>query len=345
MKPTVFVTGATGFLGRGFLEELHRRGHGIHALVRPTSDRSGLGDLPVRWHEGDITNPASVEGALRNLASEVEEEGLRRPIWAIHSAALIRFQSGGVERARSTNVEGTWNVLAACRRAGVGRVLHISSVVAVGHSRDGRPLNEDAEYNGDELGVTYMTTKRAAEDIALGMTGELDVVAINPGTVIGRGCMSESTLGLLRAAAEGRGPRLAPPGVLPLVDRDDVVAAGLRALDVAPRGRRYILVAENLPVRKLLTAAAELYGTRPPRWTVPAWIWRRLVSGVRLLDRLRPLERMGPEGLDLLGRAMAYDAARARAELGFDPAPIRESLHRTAVDFASRGQLPIPVDP
>lgn len=341
MKPSIFVTGGTGFLGRGFLEELHRRGHRLHALVRPTSDRTGLEELPIRWHEGDITNPVTVEAALGAMTEE--ESG--RVLWVIHAAALIRFQSGGVERARSTNVEGTWNVLAACRRVGVDRVLHISSVVAVGHARDGRALNEDAAYNGEELGITYMTTKRAAEDVALGMTGELDVVAILPGTMIGRGCTSESTLGLLRAAAEGRGPRIAPPGTLPLVEREDVVAAGIRALEVAPRGRRYILVAENLRVRELLAAAAELYGTRAPRWTIPTWAWRGLVAAVRVLDRVRPLERVGPQGLDLLGRTMAFDAGRARNELGFDPAPIGESLRRTAEDFARRGFLGAPADP
>lgn len=68
MRQAVLVTGATGFLGRSVVRELCAE-HEVHALVRPTADRTPLDDLQVTWHAGDLTDPPSVEAALAALAA------------------------------------------------------------------------------------------------------------------------------------------------------------------------------------------------------------------------------------------------------------------------------------
>ena len=128
MKPSVLVTGATGFVGAELVRQLVEAGHEVDVLVRASSDRSLLAGLPVHWREGELDSLPALDDALARLVARGGES------WVVHSAAVISYATRDAELQRRVNVEGTRNVLAACRRHRVTRVLHVSSVVAVGHA-------------------------------------------------------------------------------------------------------------------------------------------------------------------------------------------------------------------
>jgi dihydroflavonol-4-reductase len=325
----VLVTGGTGFLGGGIVHALRARGIATHVLARASSERGALDGLGVTWHVGDLTDAAAV---ARAVAGTVEVAG-GAPVRVVHSGALISSRSADGEAQRRINVDGTRYVLDAARRQGVARLVHVSSVVAVGHAADGEPLDERAEFNSGHLGVDYVDTKRAAEELALAAARHLDVVVVNPGAIFGKVSRASNSARFLRETMAGKGPPFAPPGGVGVLGVEDAVAGTLLALERGRRGERYILVESNLAALELFRLVAELADVKPVRAALPQWLWRIALAGARIVDRVRPLELAPPQAMVLLGKKMWFDAGKARAELGWSPEPFRQVLERTLADL------------
>ncbi len=333
----VLVTGATGFVGCALVPHLAAAGYAVHALARPTANRAPLARTMVRWHEGDLLDDDSVDRAVATFCAEAAETGATPLV--VHGAALISYRTGDGDAARRVNVEGTRRVLDACQTHGVARVVHVSSVVAVGFARSAaEALDEDARFNGASLYCDYVTTKRAAEDFALAVAKQLDVVVVNPGAIFGRAPELSNTSIFLRRVAERRIGPVSPPGSLAAVGVDDV-AEGIRlALERGERGRRYILTESNLTNAELIQAASEELGVRPPRLALPGALWRLVAGGAGVWDRARKLEEATPQALRLLGVHWRCASDRARSELGWSPRPFREVLADTVEWLRDRGE-------
>ena len=333
MKPPVLVTGATGFVGAALVRELATLGHPVYALARPSADRTELEGLDLRWQAGDLEDAASIERAVAAVCAAGE-----RP-WIVHSAALISYRTRDARLQRRVNVEGTHAVLDACRRHPIGRLLHVSSVVAVGHARARDVLDEEAPFNGAELGCDYVDTKRAAEELVLAAAGELDVVVVNPGAIFGPNPRGGNSVKFLHKLVRGELGPFAPPGSLSVVGVDDVALGCILALEHGARGRRYLLVESVHSLLELFRLAARLLGVLSPRWTVPPPLWRALVLGTRAADALRPAELFTPQTLRLLGVHFRFHATRAREELGWHPRPFEDVLRETIAYLRQCGEL------
>ena len=181
---TTLITGATGLVGGHIARALHRRGERLWILVRPRSSREGLVGVDAEEVLGDVRDPASLRRAM---------EGVER---VVHAAALTRLDPFAAERMRSINVEGTRNVLEAARAAGVKRLLHVSSIAAVGSGTLDRPADETTAWNFEHKGP-YWATKHEAEQLVLDAArrGDLDAVIIHKledyGIEIGRASCRE----------------------------------------------------------------------------------------------------------------------------------------------------------
>ena len=333
----VLLTGATGFLGRELARRLCARGERVEALARRGSDRSGVARLPIAWHEGDLADADADERAVAAFRARTRERGEGARV--LHCGALISYRTRDRGAAVAANVEGTRNVLASARRHEVDRLLLVSSVVAVGTSPDGRPVDEGAAFDGAGLGVDYVDTKRAAEELVLAERGSLDVVAVNPGAIFGPVERASNTARFVRRVAEGRSPWFAPPGTVSVVGLDDAAEGTLLALDRGRRGERYLLVESSLTALELFRAIARAVGARPARWRVPRALWPAVVLAARVVDRVRPLELTPPQALVMLGCDLRFDARKAREELGWRPRPFDEVLAATVEGLRERGLL------
>jgi nucleoside-diphosphate-sugar epimerase len=340
MTRRALITGATGFVGSALVRALSERGCDVHALARSSSDRTLVGSVPVTWHAGDLTDGAAVERAVAALCDGAQGgDGAERP-WVVHSGAVISYRTGDAELQRAVNVGGTRNVLAACRRHPVGRLLHVSSVVAVGHARPGETLDEEAAF--ETLDCDYMVTKRAAEELALAAADELDVVVVNPGAIFGHGHTGPNTVQMLQRIARGGTGPCAPPGALSVVGREDVVAGCVQALERGARGRRYLLTESVWELRALLALVASELGVPGPRLTVPRPLWRVLIAGASTFERALQSLDLGPltpQSLGMLGARFAFDSGRARRELDWRPRPFEGVLRETVDWLRARGLL------
>jgi dihydroflavonol-4-reductase len=333
----VLVTGATGFLCAEVVRRLVARGDEVHALARKTADRSVLEGLDVHFHEGDLTDVASLESACWKMAER--SFASRRPWDLVHGAALISYKTKDRAQALAINVEGTQAVLEAARKSGVARVVHVSSVVAVAACVGDETLDESAAFNLADCGVDYVTTKHEAEQIALAMARDLDLVVVNPGAIFGPVERRSNTARFIRQVALGKGPIAAPPGTIGVLGVTDAAVGTILALDRGRRGERYLLVERSITSRQLFDAVAEELGRRGPLLTVPRVMWPVLLCGARMWDRFFPIDLAPPQGLVMLARDLRFDAAKARRELGWTPQPFDVVLKGTIASLKERGML------
>jgi dihydroflavonol-4-reductase len=332
----VLVTGGTGFVGSHVVRRLLQRGRAVHVLARAGSPRAALAGLPLCWHEADLTDAQALERAVGAAARSARERGVELEV--VHSAASISYRRRDRELLRRTNVEGTRALLAACAGAGVARLCHVSSVVALGAvAREDQYLDDDAPLRGHTLGCGYAQTKGAAEELVLAAGRHQDVVVVSPAAVFGPAPQGSNTLYFLRRVARGGFGPLAPPGSLSVVGVEDTAEGIVLALERGERGRRYLLSESSHSLRELLALACRTFGRRPPLGRVPAGPWRALAGAAGLLERVLPLERTTGEALSLFGRHLRFRARRAPEELGWSPRPFREVLAATAEWMRARG--------
>lgn len=311
----VFMTGATGFVGRHLARRLVEAGAHVRALVReiprgPHSVPPGVEPFPGELNDGR---------AIRAAATGCSH--------AFHVAAHVRYDDDWATASR-VNIDGTRTVIEAARAAGVRRLIHTSSIVTVGASRNATPLDEDVTWNLADRHIPYITTKRQAEDVALAAASpSFDVVVVNPGSVIGPGDPGPSEFGLLcRRFWKGRIPFHFGGGIN-LVDVRDVAWGHLLAAERGTNGRRYIVGGDNVTWPAFFRALS-LAATRRGRWVrMPqaaarpvAWIERWLAPA----RHRRP--SLSPERARVAGLFWHYRTDRARDELGLRSRPLAETL-------------------
>ncbi len=229
---------------------------------------------------------------------------------------------------RRVNVEGTRRVVEAARSTGVRRLVHTSSIVAVAASERPEVLDEGAQWNLGRLAVPYVTTKREAEAIALEAAGvSLNVVVVNPASVVGPGDFSRGLFGTLcHRFWRGRVPFYFGGGNC-FVDVRDVAVGHLLAAERGRPGARYILGGENMSYGEFFRALACAAGRPFPRLRLPTY-GGPLVA--RLNDRLLPGQPrhayLTAGQARLTGLYFFFSSARAQGELGYRTRPIAASL-------------------
>lgn len=325
------ITGASGLLGGNLAAELRARRVQVRAIRRRTTRIDHLADLDIEWVYGDLDDPASLEHAFRG--ADV----------VFHSAAAVGVSPTVTPALRKANVDGTAAVIGAARKAGVGRLVHVSSVVAVGLSRDGAPVGEDAPWNFSDHGLDdgYCITKHQAEQlVAAAAKDGIDAVIVNPGFMIGPRDARPSSGRVIVDLVRGRIP-IYPAGRNNFVDVRDVARGTVAAWERGARGRRYILGGHNLPYRDLFQRIGRIAGVRPPR--VPAPRLAALAAGLAgdAYQRLTGREPVfgSVEARYAYTDRFQFTSARAEAELGYRRGSIDNAIRDAITWFRAAGML------
>lgn len=303
---TVLVTGATGCVGANIVEALLARGYSVRALRRVSSRLTALDGLEPELVTGDIMDVESLRSAMAGC--EV----------VFHAAAVSQYWRNSVDLLYQSNVAGTRNVLDAARASGVERVVFTSSVAVLGiPSKDHPVLDESATFNRPPDWFHYGYSKVLAEaEVARAVAGGLDVVCVNPASVIGRRDVYFVGGEVLRTAKRGL-TLVAPPGGMGIVAAEVVGLGHVLAAERGRTGERYILNGENIPHADLLRMAAAVVGGRAPWFTVPRGFIRGAAAlGRRLFGGPRSRFSAALSQLELSGLDMYFDGSKAERELG-----------------------------
>jgi dihydroflavonol-4-reductase len=324
----VLVTGASGFVGQWLVKELLAEGVEVRELRRKSSS-SERPDPRIEVALGDVTNLESVENATRDMGA------------VFHLAGHVGYSRAERATMEAINVDGTANVVRACVKSKVPRLVHMSSVVAVGASTDGvKPLTEESPYNLEHLDLGYFETKHKAERLVKEAvtSGKLDAVILNPSTIYGAGDAAKGSRKVQLKVARGRFPFYTSGGVS-VVAVEDVVKATIAAWRRGRSGERYILSGENLTIREVVSLIATSAGVPPPRRYVPNPVVRLLGA---VGDGLEKIGRKGPLNSETAWTAILYhwfNHEKATRELGFSPAGAKESIARSVGWMKTKGLI------
>lgn len=327
----VALTGASGLLGGNLAEALVRAGRTVVATRRASSPLAHLAHLPIRWVDADLNDPDALARAFDGCAA------------VVHCAAMTSVLPRPTPALVRANVDGTQGVLDACARAGVARLVHVSSTVAVGVSDTDAPCDERSPWNLPERGLDdgYARTKRDAEQRVLDAVaaGSTDAVIVNPGFLFGPLDARPSSGAMILAVAAGRA-FVSTPGRNCFVDARRVADGVLLALERGASGERYILGGENLTYTEVFARIARIVGRPPPRVELP----RALSRPVGWMgDLVQWLSGREPEVTSTTlawayERGFVFDSGRARRELGWDPGALDDGIDAAWAWFRATGR-------
>ena len=322
------VTGATGFTGGHLARMLGARGHHVRALVRDRSKASDLAAAGIELVEGDLRDRAALDRAV---------SGIER---VYHIAAMYRQAGLPADTYRAVNALAVRDLIEAAARAGVTRVMHCSTVGVHGDVEH-PPANEDAPL---KPGDVYQETKLEGENLAreAGQRLGIEVTIARPTGIYGPG--DRRLLKMFKGVARGRFPILGSGNIYYHLTFIDDLCEGFRLCAEAPggAGRTYILAGgEVTTLNELVGLVADVAGVRPPSLRLPVWpFW---LAGAACEAVCAPLGIEPPlyrRRVDFYTKSRAFDIARARAEIGYDPqVGLREGIRRTLDWYRQRGWL------
>lgn len=327
--PTL-ITGATGFVGSAVARVLAQRGHRLRLLARAGGDRRNLAGLDAEIVEGSLTDKDSLHRAVR---------GCR---YVVHVAADYRIWVPDPAPMLAANVEGTREIMNACREAGVERVVYCSSVAALGFTKDGTPADETTPV--DEAGIVglYKKSKYWAEQAVLMQVARygLPAVIVNPAAPVGPRDIKPTPTGRMIAdAAAGKVPAYVDTG-MNIVHVDDVAEGHALALEHGRIGEKYILGSENLSLKDVLGLVAAQSGRRPPRIALTVGMVWPIAMAAEAAARVFGIEPpVTRDHLRMARKKMYYSSAKAIAELGYRPRPASAAIADAIAWFRANGML------
>ncbi len=328
---TVVVTGAAGHAGANLVRALLAQGRPTRALVHV--DRQAVEGLDVEVIAGDIRELESLMNAFKG--ADV----------VYHLAAHISILEDEWPLLESINVIGTQNVVEACLRCGIRRLIHFSSIHTMTQALTDIPLDESRPLVESRRYPPYDRSKAAAEkEVRQGIEKGLDAIIISPTGMIGPYDYKPSHFGeaLLRLA-NGKLPALVSGG-FDWVDVRDVIQGAMRAEERAPTGAKYILSGHWISLRDVAVLVAQITGVPAPGFICPMWLARIGAPFISAFDRLagrRPLYTSA--SLQALRGNRNISHQKATRELDYHPRPFRETLIDTLSWFEETGQLVRPL--
>jgi dihydroflavonol-4-reductase len=326
----VFVTGATGFLGRHLIPALTTAGYRVRALVRETSDTRHLRHPQVEVVIGDVLDADSVRAGTAGCK------------YAVHAAGLFRFWGPPAEFER-VNVQGTANVVEAALGQHVAKFVHISTIAVVGEHPPDVVIDETVKCQPAD---PYQRSKLDAENLVrmFAQGAGLPAVVLRPGAYYGpwgryafNRLFFEDPLKGLRIQVYG-GRRLTFPIFVP-----DVARAVVAALTAGRPGETYNICGEPLPHREANAIVSRLAGISAARLDVSADLMLTLARWLTYLADRTHREPYYPVHLaSYVFQDWRVSSAKARAELGFTPTPFEDGARQTLAWYAEQRLFRLP---
>lgn len=231
-----FVTGATGFLGTGLVNELVARGHQIHFLSRDPLKVNYFKNNNVRFFLGDVLDIVKIEEAMTGCD------------YVFHLAGCVKACTKKPDTFYQINVLGTKNVLGTARKLSIKKTIITSTAGIFGPSTDG--IITETKIRNIDYFNEYEKTKSQAEEIALEYARKgQNIVIVNPTRIYGPGPLTESNIVTLLIKKYSEGKWSFVPGngeaIGNYVYIDDVVQGHLLAMEKGKSGEKFILGGSN----------------------------------------------------------------------------------------------------
>jgi dihydroflavonol-4-reductase len=323
---TTLVTGGTGFIGSAVVRRLLARGRAVRVLVEPGAPTENLDGLEVERVEASVLDRAAVERAVAGC--DVVH----------HLAAIYRLWLPDDRVIYDVNVEGAKNVLFAARRAGARRIVHTSSIAAIGIAPDGELATEATPFNFWNDANAYMRSKHQSHQDACRLAADgAPIVIVCPAFPFGARDLAPTPTGRFILEALARRVPGTTAGGFCAVDVDDVAECQVLAEEKAAIGSVTIAGAHNVTNHDFFAAVTRVAKLPPIRRRIPtpavlaiAWTMERAAE----LTGRPP--RMTVKAAKYACKTVWFDTRKARA-LGMPVTPLDESIEKAVRWFRDRG--------
>ena len=311
----ILVTGATGFLGSELIHQLTRQGTRLKALKREGSVVPDLikdNDL-VEWLIADINNLSDLEDAF---------DGIQQ---VYHCAALVSFNPKDKAKLLRVNIEGTSNIVNLCTAKGA-RLLHVSSVAALGNAKKGALITEKDFWEYDVKAHAYAISKYEGEmEVWRGIAEGLDAVIVNPSVIIGAGAGFEGSGAIFKLVKDGLS--FYTRGATGIVDVTDVARSMIALMNSAESAERFTISSENYHYKQFFGEIAKGYGVKAPAREAKPWMlaiaWR--AAKLASLFTGKPASLTSDAARSSLNESL-YSNEKIKKTIGIEFKPLKQSI-------------------
>lgn len=248
----ILITGITGLFGSYLAKEFFGEGE-IHGLKRPESKTDQLGQLAEKiiWHDGDINDYQSLEEAFEGMDL------------IIHSAGLVSFDNKDKEKLLKVNHEGTTNVVNVMLSQGIKKIIHVSSVAAIGRNPEQKVIDENHKWIDSPWNTPYSISKYFAElEVWRGVQEGLEAIVLNPSILLAKIKERSSSTGLYDYINKQNS--FYPLGDINYIDVRDAAKISLQLFQKGHWGERFILNNESLAYQRFFMEMAEVMNKKAP---------------------------------------------------------------------------------
>lgn len=300
----LLVTGANGLLGSYIVRLLHEQKKPFIALKRKDSNISALNDLKdITWRDADVTDYDSLLDAFEGVTG------------IIHTAAYVSFNPRNAEKVFKINTEGTQNVVNAALAKNVKRLLHVSSVAALGRQKDQTEVDESSKWIDSPMNSYYAQSKYKAElEVYRGQEEGLSTVIINPSVILGYSNWDKSSSQLFKYAWQEKPFYM--DGSMNFVDVRDVAQIAVQLFDSQIENERFVLNAGSVSFKTFFDTLAANFGKKGPTIKVGKPFLKPLAAVESLRTRLLGKEPIiTRETARLAGTHFHYNAQKIQKTL------------------------------
>ncbi|WP_299286348.1 NAD-dependent epimerase/dehydratase family protein [uncultured Mucilaginibacter sp.] len=313
----VLVTGATGFLGSEVCRQLILAGKNSIRCTKRASSVVPEILLPfqskIDWVEADLLEIDTLNEALQGVTQ------------VYHCAALVSFDPSLKKKLIQNNVEGTANLVNLCMEKGI-RLLHVSSIAAVGEGKPGELINENHHLEETPKDNAYAISKYESEmEVWRGMAEGLDAVIVNPSLIIGKNAGTAGTGQIFETVRQGL--KFYTSGSCGLVDVEDVAKTMILLMESKISNERFIINAENWSYKSLFEETTHYFGIKPPAFEAKPWMlelaWRASALGTLFTGKKMGVDKISAQSAS---RIQDYDNCKVKEAIGFEFKPVKETL-------------------
>jgi dihydroflavonol-4-reductase len=325
----IAVTGANGLLGSFIIRRLIEAGEPFVALKRQSSSTVLLDDIQdkIIWRNADVLDPVALHEALTDVTG------------IIHAAAMVSFRARTRQAMLQANIEGTKNVVDACLMHNIKRLLHVSSVAALGRTHQQTVVNESSTWTESPLNTLYGESKYKAElEVFRGQEEGLSTVMVNPSVILARGNWDKSSAKMFSYIQ--REGLFYTAGSFNYVDVRDVADIIYTLYHASFEGERFIINAGMTSYEDFFKRAAEKIGVRPARFRVS----KKILTAVAFFENIRSLlsgtdPLITREMVRLADTSILFDNAKLKSKLNYPFRPLDETLTWCAEFYRKQSEL------
>ena len=324
MQQKIFVTGGTGFLGAYLLRYLVAKGYqNITALKRPNSPMDLVSPISkqIQWVEGDILDVPILEQIMKDVDQ------------IYHCAAMVSFNPADKAQMLEINGTGTANIVNIALHYNIQKLVHISSIAAIGKEKDQQFITEATKWKEDATTTSYAKSKYVAEmEVWRGIAEGLKAAILNPSLILGSGFWDRGSGRIFKLYANGF--PFFSGGIAGMVDVRDVAKCAIFLMESDIEKERFIINGENRAYRDLFTQIATEAGKKPPQFQINKWMmevgWR--------LDKVRSfltgrVPTVSKESIKNAGARRVYINQKSIDAFNIAYTPIQETVEATVKQY------------